>query len=92
MEGETAVVGLWVAQTLMFAVFLAVVNERLVELFINPVFEKVKLDTTWLRYVALVTGLGITALAQVWRGLNSRFCLKKCSRGCLTSISRTLSR
>ena len=65
MEGETVTVAVWVAQTLVFAIFLAVVNERLVELFINPLFKKLRLDTVFLRYVALITGLAITVLAQV---------------------------
>ena len=65
MEGETVALAVWVAQTLTFAVFLAIVNERIVELFINPPFEKFKIDTMWLRYVALVTGLGLTIIAQV---------------------------
>lgn len=71
MEGETVTVAVWVAQTLVFAIFLAVVNERLVELFINPLFKRVTywsgdgIDTVYLRYVALITGLGITTIAQV---------------------------
>jgi len=63
MEGE--IVAVVIAGTLIFAIFLAVVNERLIELFVNPPFEKFSIDTMWLRYVALLTGLVITSLGQV---------------------------
>ena len=37
-------------------IFIAVVNERLVEGFITPIFEKFNLDKFYLKYVAWLTG------------------------------------
>lgn len=50
---------------LMVAMFLSVVNERLVEALISPIFEKFKLDTFYLLYIAWVTGAGIVFLSGV---------------------------
>ena len=50
---------------LFVALFLAVVNERLVEWFVSPVFEKYKWDTMWLRYVAGVTGFLISFFGNI---------------------------
>lgn len=50
---------------LTVALFLAVANERLVEWFIAPLFEKFKWDTLWLRYVAGLTGGVISVTGSV---------------------------
>lgn len=50
---------------LVVALFLAVVNERLVEWFVSPIFEKYGWDTMWLRYVAGVTGFAISFFSSV---------------------------
>jgi hypothetical protein len=42
------------------AVFLAVVNERLIEWFVNPIFVKLEWDTFFLTYVALATGAALS--------------------------------
>lgn len=47
------------------AVLLSVVNERLIEWFISPIFERFGLDTMWLMYLALVTGGVISWAAGV---------------------------
>ena len=50
---------------LAIALFLILVNERLVSWFITPLFEKFTLDTDWLKYVALVTGGVLVFLSGV---------------------------
>lgn len=37
-------------------IFIAVVNERLIEGFITPFFEKFNADKFWLKYIAWATG------------------------------------
>jgi len=48
---------------LAVALFMAVVNERLVEWFVAPLFKKYKVDTLWMRYIAGVTGFVISFFA-----------------------------
>lgn len=50
---------------LVIAMFLVLVNERLVNWFIEPLFEKFGVDTDWLKYVALLTGGVIVFLSGV---------------------------
>ena len=50
---------------LAIALFLILMNERLVSWFITPLFEKFTLDTDWLKYVALVTGGVLVFLSGV---------------------------
>jgi len=50
---------------LAVALFLAVVNERLVEWFASPIFEKFNLDKIWLRYLAGVTGFAISFFSNI---------------------------
>ena len=52
-------------EPLAIALFLVLVNERLVSWFITPLFEKFAVDTEWLKYVALVTGGVIVFLSGV---------------------------
>lgn len=52
-------------EALTVAGFLAMMNERLVEWFISPLFKRFGIDTSWLMYVALVTGGVISFLAAV---------------------------
>jgi hypothetical protein len=48
------------------AIFLALVNERLVEYFIAPLFDRFYEEGRWLlMYVALVTGALLSFLARV---------------------------
>jgi hypothetical protein len=44
----------------MLVLFLTVINERLVEWFINPLFKRFGWDTFFLTYVALVTGVALS--------------------------------
>ena len=46
-------------------IFIAVVNERLVDGFITPIFEKFIIDKFWLRYIAWATGGFLTWLTGV---------------------------
>jgi hypothetical protein len=50
---------------LAIALFLVLVNERLVSWFIEPLFTKFSVDTDWLKYVALVSGGVIVFLSGV---------------------------
>lgn len=54
-----------VASVLVVALLLATVNERLIEWFVSPVFEKYELDTMWLRYIAGATGFLISFFSGV---------------------------
>jgi len=62
MEG---IVTVEAVSALIVALFLATINERLVEWFIAPLVEKAKVDTLWLRYVAGLTGAVIALFAGV---------------------------
>lgn len=46
-------------------IFIAITNERLVEGFITPIFEKFIIDKFWLRYIAWGTGGFLTWLTGV---------------------------
>lgn len=52
-------------ETLALALLLSSVNERLIEWFVSPILEKYKVDTMWLRYIAVVTGFAISFLSGV---------------------------
>jgi len=52
-------------EPLTIAIFLVLVNERLVSWFVEPLFTKFSVDTDWLKYVALVTGGVIVFLSGV---------------------------
>ena len=52
-------------EPLIVALFLVLVNERLVEWFIQPLFTRFAVDTEWLKYVALITGGVIVFLSGV---------------------------
>ena len=49
---------------LEIVIFLIVVNERTVEAFFSPIFERFKWETKWLMYIAWVTGAAIVFLAE----------------------------
>lgn len=51
--------------TLAIALALATANERLIEWFVAPLFEKFKWDTLFLRYIAGVTGFLICFFGKV---------------------------
>jgi hypothetical protein len=51
---------------LTVTVFLAVVNSKLIDYLKAPVMKKwPELDLWWVTYVALLTGIGLTWLAQI---------------------------
>jgi hypothetical protein len=50
---------------LKVAVFLSVLNNRLVAMFATPLFERFNIDKRWLMYVAGVTGMLLSLAAQV---------------------------
>lgn len=50
---------------LAVATFLALVNERLIEALVSPIFEKFHWDTFWLLYIAWVSGAAIVFLSGV---------------------------
>ena len=45
-----------VTNPIAIVIFIAVVNERLIEGFITPFFDKFNVDKFWLKYIAWVTG------------------------------------
>lgn len=51
--------------TLVIAIFLATLNNRLVECLIAPAFERFGWDRFWLLYLSAGTGLTITVLAGI---------------------------
>jgi hypothetical protein len=51
------------AQAVAVVVFLALVNNRLIEYFLVPLFEHYRADKKWLLYVAAVTGFALGMLA-----------------------------
>jgi hypothetical protein len=46
-------------------IFIAIVNERLIEGFVAPIFDKFNIDKFWLKYIAWVTGGLLTWLTGV---------------------------
>lgn len=53
------------AETLVIAVFLALVAERLVKALVAPIFDKFQLDKFWLMYIAWVIAGGLVWLSSV---------------------------
>lgn len=49
----------------LMVLFLATVNERLIETLVKPFFERYKVDTFWLMPVSWVVGLGLGLLSEL---------------------------
>lgn len=50
---------------LVIGVFLAVLNNRVLEWFVRPLFDRLNVDTLWLRYISGATGCVLTVLGGV---------------------------
>lgn len=63
MEEFASALGV-MANVFAFAVFLALINERIIELLLKPVLEKID-RMIFVPYVAMLTGLVISVVFQV---------------------------